>query len=148
MALVSDAGTPIVSDPGFKLIRASIQEGVKVVSIPGASSVLTALVSSGLPPDSFAFVGYTPKKEGKRKKFYEKIAVLLDQVNTSVIFFESPFRIQKTLEELSSIFPERDLAVGREMTKINEEFIRGKVKDIVKNLTTKNLKGEITLVLN
>ena len=147
IALISDAGTPTLADPGFKLVRNAVKEGTNVVSIPGASAVLTALTSSGLPTDSFSFLGYVPKKEGKRREFYEKIRKLLEDINTTAIFFESPHRFNKTLAQLRDIFPERNLVVARELTKLNEDVIRGKVGEVYKDLSTRKIKGEITLIL-
>ena len=147
IALVSDAGTPTLADPGFKLVRTAIKERINVVSIPGANAVLTALTSSGLPTDSFSFLGYVPKKEGKRREFYERIRKLLEDIKTTVIFFESPHRVSQTLAQLRDIFPERNLVLARELTKLNEQVLRGKVDEIYKALSTKSIKGEVTLIL-
>ncbi len=147
IALVSDAGTPTLSDPGFKLVRSAVEEEIKVFSIPGSSAILASLVVSGLPTDSFSFLGYVPKKEGKRGDFYRKISSLLEDIKTTVIFFESPHRLLKTLEELVKVFPEKDLVIARELTKINEEIIRGKPKIVAAKLSGRVVKGEITLLL-
>lgn len=148
IAQITDAGTPTISDPGFKLIRECTREGIKVVPIPGASAVISALVASGLPTDSFCFLGYVPKKEGKKKKFFEKIQKLTTDIKTTVVFFETPHRINKTLKDLNDIFPNSNLSLAREMTKVNEEIITDCVSAIVKRIEKRKLKGEITLVLH
>lgn len=145
VALVSDAGTPTLSDPGFKLVREAAEAGFKVVPVPGPSAILAALVSSGLPTDNFLFLGYLPKKEGKINKTFDFIEQVTASHPTTIIFFESPYRLEKTLKALAEKFPERELVICRELTKIHEEFIRGKVKDLIgQNITT---KGEFTLLL-
>ena len=145
IALVSDAGTPLISDPGFKLIRQLISNGVEVESIPGVSSVITALTSSGLPPDQFLFIGYLPKKLGKMDKTLDFIEAVTSQKATTIIFFESPYRLAKTLKILADKFPEKEVVVAREMTKLHEEFIRGKTTTVSKMTIT--AKGEVTLLL-
>lgn len=147
IAQITDAGTPLISDPGFKLIRECTREEIKIVPVPGASAVISALITSGLPTDSFCFLGYVPKKEGKRKIFFTKIQQLTTDIKATVVFFETPHRIEKTLLELADIFPDSNLALAREMTKLNEEIITGSVSDIIKKLENRKLKGEITLVL-
>lgn len=147
IAQITDAGTPLISDPGFKLIRECTREEIKIVPVPGASAVISALITSGLPTDSFCFLGYVPKKEGKRKIFFTKIQQLTTDIKATVVFFETPHRIEKTLLELADIFPDSNLSLAREMTKLNEEIITGSVSDIIKKLENRKLKGEITLVL-
>ena len=148
IALISDAGTPTLSDPGYKLIRECVKEDIKVVSIPGASAVISALASSGLPTDSFSFFGYVPKKSGKKKTFFEKIHQSLNDITSTAILFESPYRIESTLQELDRIFPEKNIVIARELTKSHEEIIRGKVASVAKALSGKRLKGEITILIN
>jgi len=148
IALISDAGTPTLSDPGYKLIRECVKENIKVISIPGASAVITALASSGLPTDSFSFFGYAPKKGRKKILFYEKMHKSLAGITSTVILFESPYRLEKTLQELASIFPEKNIVIARELTKAHEEIIRGKVAFVAKILKGKKLKGEITILIN
>jgi len=145
IALVSDAGTPTLSDPGFKLVREVIREGLKVESIPGASAILTALTSSGLPTDQFLFVGYLPKKASKQKEILDLINLVLEKRGTTVIFFESPFRVRKTLGTLAQRFPEKTVVVARELTKLHEEFIRGKAKEV--SAQDFPAKGEFTILL-
>ncbi|MEX0616673.1 MAG: 16S rRNA (cytidine(1402)-2'-O)-methyltransferase [Candidatus Woykebacteria bacterium] len=147
VALISDAGTPTLSDPGFKLVRRCYEEKINVFSIPGASAILAALAASGLPTDSFAFLGYFPKKKGKQDKFLEKISILVRDLKITVVFFETPHRILTTLEILDASFPERELALARELTKVNEEKLKGKVPEVFEQVKGRSLKGEMTLVL-
>ncbi len=140
VALVSDSGTPLISDPGFYLVREALKEEIKIIPIPGPSSPLAALVGSGLPCHNFTFLGFVPKK-GK-KNFFEKIK----QYDHSVILFESPYRIKKTLTVMSEMIPECDVVLARELTKKFEEFIRGKPKEILEKVD--NLKGEIVLIVH
>jgi 16S rRNA (cytidine1402-2'-O)-methyltransferase len=127
VALVSDAGTPLISDPGFPLVRACIREGIPVVPVPGASAVLAALVGSGLPPDRFLFAGYPPRKIGERRRFLSELL----SIPATVILFESPHRLLSTLEILAELDPERPTVVARELTKIHEEFVRGTASQVL-----------------
>ncbi|OGY26179.1 MAG: 16S rRNA (cytidine(1402)-2'-O)-methyltransferase [Candidatus Woykebacteria bacterium RBG_16_44_10] len=145
IALVSDAGTPTISDPGFKLVRRAIGEGVAVVPIPGPSAVLTALVASGLATDKFIFLGYFPKKPGRQEEILDFIDKALSVQPSTVIFFESPYRIKKTISLLAVKFPEKDAVIARELTKKHEEFLRGKLKDL--STEEFNTKGEFTILL-
>ena len=120
VALVSNAGTPTISDPGFKLVRECLIQGIKVEPIPGPSAILTALVSSGLPTDKFLFLGYLPKKQGKRKKLLENCK--LSAVHYTLIFYESPHRLIETLKDLQEIFGDIEIVLCRELTKIYEEI--------------------------
>lgn len=138
VGLVTNAGTPLVSDPGFKLVRECVKENIQVVPIPGASALLAALVVSGLPTDKFTFLGFLPKKAGKKEK-------LLKEAKYTVIAYESPFRIIKTLELLQKLMPERQIVIGRELTKKFEEVIRGKPEELLKKIQGK-VKGEIVLM--
>jgi 16S rRNA (cytidine1402-2'-O)-methyltransferase len=147
IALVSDAGTPMISDPGFKLVREAIAQSVEVIPIPGPSAVLAALSASGLPTDHFFFVGYLPKTTGKAEMILENLAEFTQKLPTSLVFFESPHRILKTLDLLEKHFPSASLAVGRELTKIHEEFRRGSISEIKSDLKSRSAKGEFTLVL-
>jgi len=146
VALVSNAGTPTISDPGFKLVRECIFQGIKVTPIPGPSAVLTALVASGLPTDKTLFLGYLPKKESKRKKLLEIINKL--PFKCTLVIFESPKRVVKLLNEIESVFGEINLVLARELTKKFEEFIRGKPSEILKTLGSNPPKGEITILFN
>lgn len=142
VALISDAGTPGISDPGFVLIRAAISAGIQVVPIPGPSAFLTALSVAGLPTDKFLYLGFLPKKKG-RKTLLES---LKDEERT-VVFYESPYRIQRTLEELHATLGNRQVAVERELTKIFEEIVRGTLSDALKYFQNRIPKGEFVIVL-
>jgi 16S rRNA (cytidine1402-2'-O)-methyltransferase len=143
IALVSSAGTPTISDPGFKLVRECVKEKIKVVSIPGASAILTALTASGLPTDKFLFLGYLPKKQGKRKKVLESLPA-----KTTIVFFESPHRLLRSLGEIKEILGDIEIVVCRELTKIHEEIRREKVSQTIKHFEKEKPKGEFTLVFN
>jgi 16S rRNA (cytidine1402-2'-O)-methyltransferase len=138
---VSSAGSPLVSDPGFYLLKHLIEEGQEFTSLPGPSSVVNALILSGLPPDKFIFQGYLPRKKGKRKKFLES---LKDEIKT-VITFESPKRLERLLFEIKELLPERIVVLTREMTKIYEEIIRGTPEYILNNMP--KLKGEFVVLI-
>ena len=146
VVLVSDAGTPLISDPGFKLVRECIAKGIKVESIPGPSSVTSALVVSGLPSDKFTFIGFLPKKPGHRLTLLENINKSLKLIKSTTILFESPFRIVKTLGELEIVFGDREVVVVRELTKIHEEVRRGKVSELKLHFQKHSPKGEIIIL--
>ncbi len=142
VALVSDAGTPTVSDPGGVLIRAAIDAGIRVEPIPGASALLAALAASGLPTDAFSFLGFPPVRGKDRKAWFER----LKAVRGTVVFFEAPHRIQATLHEVQREVGDCEVAVGRELTKIHEELVRGPISVVVKRVV--EARGEFTIVLN
>ncbi len=143
LALVTDAGTPSVSDPGFLLVRACIQKNIDVETLPGATAFIPALVNSGIPGDRFCFEGFLPHKKGRKKR----IAQLQNETRT-MVFYESPFRIVKLLEELADVMgPERQASVSRELTKIHEETARGSLDDLLKYFGKSDVKGEIVLVV-
>ncbi|OGF99235.1 16S rRNA (cytidine(1402)-2'-O)-methyltransferase, partial [Candidatus Gottesmanbacteria bacterium RBG_13_37_7] len=134
VALVSDSGTPLISDPGYKLVSECIKRKIKVVSIPGPSSVLTALISSGLPPNQFIFLGYLPLNKNKRLKLIEELNQTLKiskNIKPTVIFFESPHRLIRTLQDIKNIFGDITIVVAREMTKIHEEIWRGLIVEFL-----------------
>ncbi len=144
IALVSDAGTPLISDPGFKIARTLIKENIEVIPIPGCSAAIAGLSVAGLPTDSFIFKGFLPKKKGKR------IAVLTGLVNekSTLIFYESPKRIIKLIEDSIEVFGNRPAMVAREITKLYEEYIRGDLSLILHKLKCKNqVKGECSLYI-
>ena len=143
LALVSDAGTPGVSDPLYHLVRAALAEYVSVVSLPGPSAVLAALTISGLPVNRFVFEGFLPRKKG-RKKLIEELV----QEKRTIVLFESPHRIAKTLHELYRAMGDRKAVLARELTKIHEEVIRGTLEDLAVVAEEQKLKGEITLVIS
>lgn len=144
IALVSDAGMPLVSDPGYRLVRAAVESGVPVVPIPGPSAALTALAASGLPTDAFHFAGFLPHKPGQRVKALEAIA----DEQATVIFYEAPHRIVEALDALEQVLGERPIVVARELTKLHEEFLRGTAAQIRAALAARDsIKGEITLLI-
>lgn len=143
VALISNAGTPTISDPGYKLVRECIKQGIEVESIPGASSILTALTVSGLPTNKFLFLGFLSKKEGKRKKILENLPT-----KTTVIIFESPFRLLKILKELKEIFGDIEIVVCRELTKIFEEIRREKISQLISHFEGNKAKGELVLLFH
>ena len=144
IALVSDAGMPLVADPGYRLVRAAIQAGAAVVPIPGPSAAIAAMAGSGLPSDSFHFLGFLPAKSGQRTRLLES---LRDKAET-LIFYEAPHRILETLEELDRIAPHRPVVVARELTKVHEEFLRGTPREVRAELSARAaVKGEITLLV-
>jgi len=143
VAIVSDAGTPGISDPGYVLVSKAIAEGIKVIPVPGASAVITALSVSGLPMDAFAFYGFLPSRSGKRKQF---LSALMDETKT-LVFYESPKRLTKSLCDISEVFGDRNVVVSREMTKVFEEIMRGTVGEVLSQLQGRVVKGEVTLVI-
>ena len=143
MALVSDAGTPAISDPGFLLVRACLKEDVEVECLPGATAFVPALVNSGFPTDRFIFEGFLPHQKGRQKRLKE----LLEETRT-VVFYESPYRLIKLLNELKEYFgEERKVSISRELTKKFEENFHGNVADAMLHFTQKEIKGEIVLVM-
>ncbi len=142
-ALVSDAGTPLVSDPGYPLVRALAEEGIAVTAIPGPCAVTTALVLSGLPPDRFTFYGYVPRKPGEREGLIREAAA---NPYTS-IFYESPHRLLKTLDAFSRILGEREVVVARELTKLHEEVLRGTSAGLLERFGATPPRGELTLLV-
>ena len=150
VALVSDAGTPTISDPGFKLVRECVAQGIKVESIPGPSSVVSALVVSGLPTDKFLFLGYLPKKQGKRKNLLNELKCFKTskQIHPTIIFFESPYRLIKTLEDLKEVFGDIDIVVARELTKIHEEIRHEKISNSVDHFNKIAPKGEFVILFH
>ena len=141
-ALVSDAGTPGISDPGVRLISAAIKADIPVSTIPGASAAIAALTISGFPTDSFVFEGFIPQKKGRQKMLKE-----LAEERRTIIIYESTYRIEKLLNELNEHMPEKLIVVCRELTKKFEETWRGKPSEIISNLSEKVIKGEFTVVI-
>jgi 16S rRNA (cytidine1402-2'-O)-methyltransferase len=145
IALVTDAGMPGISDPGFRLISLAIRHGIPVVPVPGASAFLSALVASGLPGETFKFHGFLPAKSGQRRKMLEEIR----ELPRTQIFYEAPHRIIETLKDIAEVMgPTRHVVVAREVTKLHEEFLRGRVEDLLRIAEERGeLKGEITLLI-
>lgn len=144
IALVSDAGTPGISDPGYHLIKLALQSSTSVIPIPGVSAVITALSVSGLPTDSFVFQGFLPNKITARKKLIEKMA----EEKRTLVFYESPNRLRAALQDLLEICGDREIVVTRELTKVFEEVIRGKITHVLNVLNGRQIKGEITLLVS
>ncbi|MDR1129511.1 MAG: 16S rRNA (cytidine(1402)-2'-O)-methyltransferase [Prevotellaceae bacterium] len=143
VALVSDAGTPGISDPGFLLVRNCIEKGINVECLPGATALIPAIVDSGLPCDRFCFEGFLPQKKGRQKR----IAQLVDEERT-VVFYESPYRTLKCLEQFAEFFGEdRKVSVSRELSKIHEETVNGTLAEVITHFKTVEPRGEIVIVL-
>ncbi len=144
VALASDAGTPLVSDPGFVLVRAAAERGFAVQAIPGPSAVMVALVVSALPPLPFTFAGFPPPRGGKRRAFYRRFAAL----GHTLVVFESPHRLLKSLDDAMLELGDQPAAIGRELTKVYEEVLRGKLSELRQTLGARQeLKGEFVLVI-
>jgi 16S rRNA (cytidine1402-2'-O)-methyltransferase len=139
IALVSDAGTPLISDPGFRLVRECLKRGIAVESIPGPSAVLAALTSSGLPPDRFLFLGYPPEKQSARLKLFKEL-----KPNITTIFYCAPHKFLSTIDDLRSVFGDIDIVIARELTKVHEEVWRGKLSDAM--LKFAKIKGELVVL--
>lgn len=142
VALVSDAGTPGISDPGFYLIRKAIDNGIPVIPVPGPSALLAGLVASGLPMDRFIFEGFLPAKKGRRKRLEE----LAKELRT-IVLFEGPHRILKTLREIKEVMGDRKVVIAREITKIYEEFFRGTISKAIEHFSINKPRGEFVLLL-
>ena len=142
LALISDAGTPTISDPGYGLIRNCIKHDIVIVPIPGVSAITAAMSVSGLPSDSFTFIGFLPQKKGRLKKIE-----LLKNIENTIILFESPYRLEKTLNQLLEHLGNRSVVVGRELTKLYEEVIRGNLTDVIKYFSKSKVKGEIVIMI-
>lgn len=141
VGLVSDAGSPGISDPGYRVVKAAVAAGLRVEAVPGPSALITALTASGLPTDQFHFVGFLPPKSGQRIRTLEA----LKELDATLVFYESPYRIEKLLHELKAIFPDREIVLARELTKKFEEYIRGQPAAIL--AATKKLKGEFVVMV-
>lgn len=144
VALVSEAGTPGISDPGFRLIRAAIEDQISIVPIPGPSAVIAALSVSGLPTDAFIFRGFLPHKSKKKKDLLNE----LKEVRETLVFYESPHRISETLKDILEILGDREMALTRELTKVYEEILRGKVTEVQNQIQKRQLKGEMTIIIS
>ncbi len=143
LALVSDAGTPLVSDPGYRLVRAAIEAGVRVVPIPGPTALATLLAVSGLPCERFVFEGFLPAKPGKRRKRLES----LREETRTIVLYESPYHVLRTLAEIEEILGDRAVVIGRELTKLHEEIVRGRVAEVRAQLEGKPTRGEYTVLV-
>jgi 16S rRNA (cytidine1402-2'-O)-methyltransferase len=143
VALVTDAGTPGISDPGQRVVKAAIGAGFRVEAVPGACAAVVALAASGLPTDEFHFAGFLPHKSGQRRKELERLAALPG----TIVLYESPYRIEKLMAEIAEIVPRREIAVGRELTKRFEEFWRGTGAELAAGISKRTLKGEFVVLI-
>ena len=143
VALVTDAGSPGISDPGERVVRAAIAAGLRVEPVPGACALVAGLTASGLPTDEFYFIGFLPHKSGQRRKKLEA----LKAVNGTLVFYESPYRIEKLLGELNEVYPERQVVLARELTKKFEEFLRGTPAELLEVARKRSLKGEFVVLV-
>lgn len=142
-ALISDAGTPGISDPGFMLVRECVRNGIEVQTLPGATAFVPALVSSGLPCDKFVFEGFLPQKKGRQKRLGE-----LKEETRTIVFYESPYRVVKTLEQFAEVFgTERPVSCCREISKVHEESVRGTIAEVLQHFKEHEPKGEFVIVL-
>lgn len=143
IALISDAGTPGISDPGFLLVRTCLEKGIEVETLPGATAFVPALVNSGLPCDKFCFEGFLPQKKGRQKRLTE-----LSTETRTLVFYESPYRLVKLLEQLLEFFePDRQVSVSRELSKLHEENFQGTVVEVLEHFKSKTVKGEIVVIV-
>jgi 16S rRNA (cytidine1402-2'-O)-methyltransferase len=143
IALISDAGTPLISDPGFKLVRDCVAAGYPVIAIPGPSSVMTALAASGLPTDAFFFAGFLPPKQAARRARLSE----LRSIPGTLVFFESPQRTAESLADMAEMLGPRDGVMAREMTKLHEDLARGTLADLATEIAARDLKGEVVIVV-
>lgn len=146
LALVSDAGTPLISDPGYKLVRECLHQGIVVDSLPGPSSVITALTLSGLPPDKFMFLGYLPEKPGHRIDLLKKLSIINSQFSITFIIFVSPHKLIRTLEDIKEVFGDMEVTLAHELTKLHQSAESKKISIWLSEL--KNPKGEYILLIN
>ncbi|MDD2273194.1 MAG: 16S rRNA (cytidine(1402)-2'-O)-methyltransferase [Desulfuromonadaceae bacterium] len=143
VALISDAGTPCVSDPGYQLVRDAVAENIPVVPVPGACAAITALTASGLPTDNFTFAGFPPSRQGKRRTFLSAINALPG----TLVLYEAPHRLIDTLNDIREVLGERQVIVARELTKMYEEFIRGSVSEVVATVSQGIVRGEVVILI-
>src|SRR5690606_31618654 len=143
IALVTDAGSPGISDPGERVVKAAIAAGFRVEAVPGACALVAGLTASGLPTDEFHFIGFLPHKSGQRRNKLESLKAF----NGTLVLYESPYRVEKLLGELNEVFPERTIVLARELTKKFEEFLRGTPAGLLEQTKTRNLKGEFVVMI-
>ena len=144
VAIVSDAGTPAISDPGFRLVRAAIEKDISIVPVPGASALITALVATGLPTDEFFFAGFLPSRAVARQTRLRELAA----IPATLIFYEAPHRLAGTLKDAYNILGEREAVVARELTKLHEELRRGRLSELAEHYKDEDVRGEIVLVVD
>jgi 16S rRNA (cytidine1402-2'-O)-methyltransferase len=143
MALISEAGTPLISDPGYRLVQLAIAQGIAIVPIPGACAAVAALMSAGLPTDRFVFEGFLPKRPGKRRRRLEE----LETESRTVVFYESPRRLHALLVDMQAAWGDRRVVLTRELTKKFEEILRGRLSEVLPQVAERPLRGEVTLVV-
>lgn len=143
VALVTDAGSPGISDPGERVVKACVAAGLRVEAVPGACALVAGLTASGLPTDEFHFIGFLPHKSGQRRKKLERLKTF----EGTLVLYESPYRIEKLLTELQDVFPDRLVVLGRELTKKFEEFLRGKPAELLAQIAKRSLKGEFVVLV-
>lgn len=151
VALVSDAGTPLISDPGYKLVKTVLSKGIKVIPIPGANAITTALSASGLPTDKFLFLGFPPDSVEKKKNMFANLREVLElssnkKLKPTVVFYESPHKLLRCFDALEEVFGDIDVVVARELTKIYEEFLRMKISEQKKHFESHAIKGEFVIL--
>jgi 16S rRNA (cytidine1402-2'-O)-methyltransferase len=143
LALVSDAGTPAISDPGYRLVVEALRAGIRVTPIPGASAAISAVSAGGLPSDRFVFEGFLPSKKGERERRLEDMR----NESRTIVFYEAPHRLQESLAAARRILGNREVVVARELSKIHEEFLRGTIAEVAEKLAEKDIRGEITVLV-
>lgn len=148
LALVSDAGTPLISDPGYKLVRSCLEEGIPIDSLPGPSSIITALTLSGLPPDKFFFLGYLPEKPGQRAQLLGKLPIINSSVKTTFIAFVAPHKLVKTLKDIMQTFENIEIVLAHELTKIHQSVDKKTVREWLEFFGKQSPKGEYILLIN
>ena len=144
IALVSDAGTPAISDPGYRLVVDAIHVGIRVIPVPGAAALVAALSAGGLPTDRFTFEGFLPARKQERRARLQE----LRQDARTLVFYEAPHRLNESLQDMQQILGDREIVVGRELSKVHEEFLRGTVSEVIARLADREVKGEITIVVH
>jgi 16S rRNA (cytidine1402-2'-O)-methyltransferase len=144
IAVVSDAGTPSINDPGFRIVKVAIERGVKSVSIPGATAFVSALIVSGLPTDEFYFGGFLPSRKNARRAKLSSVKT----IQATLIFYETPHRLIDSLRDAYEVLGEREAVIARELTKLHEEIVRGRLSELVKNFSKKEIRGEIVLLID
>jgi 16S rRNA (cytidine1402-2'-O)-methyltransferase len=144
VALVSDAGTPAISDPGFRLVKQAVDAGIRVIPLPGASALTAVLSASGLPTDRVAFEGFLPAKKKPRR---EKLRALRDEART-LLFYEAPHRLAETLDDVHELLGDREAVLAREVSKVHEEFLRGRISELLHALRRREIRGEFTLIIS
>jgi 16S rRNA (cytidine1402-2'-O)-methyltransferase len=144
IALISDAGTPGINDPGFRLVTAGVENGIEVISVPGPSAVITAIAASGLPTDSIFFGGFLPSKKNERRARFRQV----NEIPSTLVFYESPRRLKAALADALDKLGDRRAVIARELTKLHEEFLRGRLSELIDRLQNREVKGEIVLMID